>query len=474
VGFHHWGPLLNNLIWSDPYGVGLTGDAASTWTISNSGKTVTFKIIPGITFHDGKPLTSADVLYNIDRGVNPRDATMTAYTVRFANIESVEAPDDLTFVMNLKAPSNSLMATLGGPGVLIFPAHIPFPEQKDAWKDQPIGSGPYKSERSDHSIKLEFSRYDSYFKIGMPYMDAIVKTAMRNDSAVAAFRAGRLDATNLDSTPTINQLELLERDLGWIPKSIVISIPHVELNQVEPFTNKRVRQAVSLALDRHALNLTWLLGKGSPYTASLISPQFGGQWGLPSDDFIDRPGWRADKGPDLAAAKLILEEEGVDPGDFKLKITGTTTYPVFAETVADSMRNLGFKIDIDILPSGTLNDQLGKGDFHVNALSPTFTFDDIGDRVVSQIYSTGPFNYGKWVNPELDSLIDAQEIEQDPAARVEMLRQIQEIILDEASFIPMIMRFGFHGWMPHMRNMPTNIKFIFDSWNRWEQVWKDN
>ena len=469
--FHHFGPMLNNLIWPDPYGKELTGDIAEDWSFSDGGKVVTFRLRKGIKFQDGTPLTSKDILYNIERGRNPRDPRMTAFKTRFSSMQKVEAPDDSTFRVTLAAPSNVLLLAMGGAAALMYPSHLPFPEKKEEWKKAPVGSGPFKVKSIDPSVKIEYVKYDGYFKTGMPYVDGMVLTVMTNEVAVASFRTGRLDATNLDSTPTINQLTELKKAFGWVPVRLAVSIPHAELNQKPPFTDVRVREAVFLALDRQALVDIWLRGEGSPFSASLLPPENSGQWGVSAKDLENRPGYSKDKTKDLARAKQLMKDSGIDPSKFPLAILGSNVYPPFAEVVESGLRELGFKSSIFNIATADLTERLVRGDFDVNANSPTFTFDDPNDRLASQVTTTGPFNYGKWSNPKLDQLLDEQDRVLDSAKRRAMLLEAQETVLTDRVYIPMAIRYGYHGYMPYVKNFPTNTPFLFSPAFRWEQVW---
>src|SRR5262249_20417051 len=115
-------PLYSTLLQIDPYSYpNVTGDVATEWRISPDGLTYTFKIRPGIRFHDGSPLTSADVKASYDKILFPPEGVRSIRKEHYATVAAVEAPDPSTVVFKLKFPSASLLTNLASPWNVIFP-----------------------------------------------------------------------------------------------------------------------------------------------------------------------------------------------------------------------------------------------------------------------------------------------------------------------------------------------------------------
>ena len=275
------GPALNNLIWKDPYGkspAAITGELAESWDVAATGTEITFKLRKGVTFHNGTPFTAKDVVYNLDRAVNPRSATMTYFKPTLAPMQSVTALDDSTVKLVLKTPSNIFIQALTLSGALIYPAEFPFPEKLDAWKQQKfIGTGPFKVSTYDPGIKMEYVRNDKYFKPGLPYADGLVFISMTPEVATASFRAGKIDASDIDSSTFQYQRKELAKQWGFVAIDSLNGVYMVHLNQKPPLLEPKVRQAISLALDRPAMVNTWLQGDGDPIAPPLVPPERGGQ-----------------------------------------------------------------------------------------------------------------------------------------------------------------------------------------------------
>ncbi len=475
VDFHTMGPMLNNLVWPDPYGDGFTlvGDAAQSWDFSDGGKAITLRLRPGIRWHDGKAFTSADVAYNIDRAWKPRSATTGVLRVALQSIQQIETPDDATVKVTLAQPSNALFRTLTTQLFLLFPAHFPFPEKSAEWIKNPIGTGPFKIKSiGAPNVDIQYVRNDGYWKPGLPYVDGMVITAMGTEPAVAAFKTGRLDATNLDST-AIERIgpAQIERDLKFVLKPVTIAFNRLLIMQKPPYTDPRVREALDLALDRQAVVAVFQEGRGTPYASPLLPPELGGQWGLSADAMKNRPGYRADKTADLARAKQLLQEAGVDPTKVNVSVFGTAVFPQFSELIEASVRALGFKTQVEILDTGQRNQREASGNFDLDPATPGSHFDDPSDTLVSYVATGGGFNFGKWSNPELDRVNAEQDRTLDVAKRKQLLTDMQEIILKDRFIIPITWRTGYHGYMPWVKNFPPKPVFLYSPIFRWEQVY---
>jgi peptide/nickel transport system substrate-binding protein len=137
-------PLYSTLLQTDPYAYPkIIGDAASEWKISPDALTYTFKIRPGIKFHDGSPLTSVDVKATYDKLISPPDGVRSVRKNAYAAVTSVEAPEPGTVVFKLKFPSASLLENLASPWNVIYPKKY-LDKDPNYFKANVVGSGPFK------------------------------------------------------------------------------------------------------------------------------------------------------------------------------------------------------------------------------------------------------------------------------------------------------------------------------------------
>jgi peptide/nickel transport system substrate-binding protein len=139
-------PLYSTLLQTDPYDYPkIIGDAASDWKTSPDGLTYTFKIRPGIKFHDGSPLTAVDVKATYDKLLNPPAGTRSVRKNSYSAITTVEAPDASTVVFKLKFPSASLLLNLASPWNVIYPKKY-LDKDPNYFMKNVVGSGPFKFE----------------------------------------------------------------------------------------------------------------------------------------------------------------------------------------------------------------------------------------------------------------------------------------------------------------------------------------
>ncbi len=473
-----WNPIHNNLLWPDPYGDGkaLVGDVAEGWEFSDSGEVLTFSIRRGIAFHDGTPLTAKDVAYNIDRGtLNPRTSTMTYFKARLRALSGVEAVDDYTVRLTLSAPSNSLLRVMGQNQMLMYPAHLPFPERLDEFKAKPIGTGPFQFDALERSIKMDHVRNGNYWKQGLPYLDGINYHMLARDTVVANFRVGKIDATQWNNNEVLPAIaEDLKNKEGFVYNLVTISVNQMVLNNRPPWTDKRVREALFLAVDRHALVATWQDGAGSPYPSPLLPPEEGGLWGISTEVIKTRPGFSEDKTRDLARAKELLAQADLGP-DFSFNIMTSQSFQVYGETVDANFRQLGVETELDILPNAEVRERVGRKDFDVYLISASINIDDPADYLNAYVVTGAGQNFGGWSWPELDDLLAEQDKTLDVAQRREMLVRVQEMILGEyfGAFLVTITRQTPAGHFPWVKNYYPNLPFLHSPQYRWEQVWID-
>ncbi|MBI2563789.1 MAG: ABC transporter substrate-binding protein, partial [candidate division NC10 bacterium] len=304
-------PLYSTLVQIDPYSYPkIIGDVATEWRIASDGLTYTFKIPQGIRFHDGSPLTAADVKATYDKIVFPPEGVRSVRRKAYTAVERVEAPDPGTVVFRLKFPSASLLANLASPWNVIYPKKY-LDKDPNYFKTNIVGSGPFKFKSYVRGSTFEGARNPDYFVKDRPYLDGYkffisTETSMR----AAAIRSGRayIEFRNLPGP----EVEAIRKQLG--DKVVVQETPMtgwwgVSINNtVKPFNDVRVRKALSLGLDRYTASkvlypLTGLKGVGA-----LMRPDT--EWAMSEAELQKLPGFWRDADKSRAEAKRLLAEAG--------------------------------------------------------------------------------------------------------------------------------------------------------------------
>src|SRR5574341_2396580 len=205
-------PLYSTLLQFDPYNYQkIIGDLATEWKIAPDALTYTFKIHQGIRFHDGSPLTAADVKASYDKIIFPPAGVRSFRTSSFSAVERVEAPDPGTVVFKLKFPSASLLNNLASPWNVIYPKKY-LDRDPNYFKTNVVGSGPFRFKHYTRGSTFEGERNPDYFVKDRPYLDGY-KFFISPETAVraAAIRSGRAysefrDLPNADAEAIKKQL----------------------------------------------------------------------------------------------------------------------------------------------------------------------------------------------------------------------------------------------------------------------------
>src|SRR5881296_1721696 len=253
---HPLAPHYNTLLRVDPFdrtGTKVVGDLAESWTASKDGRTYTFKIRRGVKFHDGSDMTSKDIKASYDKIIFPPPGVASDRKGQYVNVEAVEAPDPFTVIFRLKWPQSSFLLSVASPWNWIYKADI---LAKDArWYEKNVmGTGPFifvEHVRGSHWVGR---KNPTYWDKGKPYLDGYRAIFITDPAArVAAIRSERALIEFRGFAPP--ERDVLVKDLGrkiTVQESPWDCALWVAMNhEKKPFDDKRVRRALTLALDRY-------------------------------------------------------------------------------------------------------------------------------------------------------------------------------------------------------------------------------
>src|SRR3989475_4940492 len=311
-------PLYSTLLQIDPYSYPtVIGDVASEWKISPDGLTYTFKIRQDIRFHDGSPLTAADVKASHDKILFPPEGVRSIRKHHYSAVASVEAPDPSTVVFKLKFPSASLLANLASPWNVIFPKKY-LDKDPNYFKSNVVGSGPFKFKNYTRGSSFEGERNPDYFVKDRPYLDGY-KFFISPETAAraAALRSGR--AYIEFRTMPLTEVAAIKKQLG--DKIVVQDTPAtglfgIAMNQtIKPFTDIRVRKALTLGLDRYTASRVLYPIASLKDVGALMRPAT--EFAMLESELQKLPGFGRDMEKNRAEARRLLAEAGY-PNGFKV------------------------------------------------------------------------------------------------------------------------------------------------------------
>src|SRR5262245_52173852 len=251
-------PIFNNLViykQDEPQNSlnNIVPELAESWAWVNDNKTLTFKLRPGVKWHDGKPFTSADVKCTFDMlmGKSQQKFRQNPRKAWYDQVNDVTVNGDLEVSFNLKRPQPSLLALLASGYTPVYPCHVSPGEMRT----HPIGTGPFKfvEFKANESIKL--TRNPDYFKKGLPHLDGIEFTIIPNRStAILGFVSGKFDMTfpTEVSIPLLKDVKSQDPSAACVVEPNNVSTNIIVNSSAPPFDNVDVRRALALSMDRKA------------------------------------------------------------------------------------------------------------------------------------------------------------------------------------------------------------------------------
>jgi peptide/nickel transport system substrate-binding protein len=418
---------------------------AKSWEISADGKEYIFSLREGVKFHHGKELDSGDVKYSIERIINP--ATRSPRAFAFQWIESVSTLDKYHVKIRLKEPFAPLLTTLTARNCPIIPAGW----EPTGMKPAP-GTGPFVFKSFVPNETLEVTRFDKYWEMDektgdrLPYLDGIyIQKIIDETVRLTGLRAGDLDVID---TPPLNiaAKAILERQMpGMFMDYEPVGSNWIYFNLSKPpFNNKKVRQAISYALDRKEFLKAafWGLGETTNNQPFLNRSRFY----IPIQE----------REVDLAKAKQLMVEAGY-PNGFKTEFFQfSLTQPVkCAEVAIGQLQKIGIEATMKVIDRAPYFAAMRKGDFSLSFTVGDEPF-DWDDAYYMYLHSgeIGKNNWSRYSNKELDALLEKGRTTWRWEDRVPIYKQVLEILKEDLPVLyttKSVTTYGFRDYLKGYR-----------------------
>ena len=406
-----------------PDGKAIVPDLATSWSANGAGTVYTFHLRPNVTFQDGTKLTAADVKFCLDRARNPKQD----WSWTLAAIKSVAAPDPATVVITLSHPWSPLLSDLALFDTGVYPAAY-FKKVGASYMGQhPIGTGPYMVDQWSRGQFLLFKKNASYFDAAKYPMQYVKYELTPNDNTrLLEVETGALDVDNVLPYNLIAQVQSN-------PSAEVQINPLTEINYfifnnaIKPFSDPKVRQALSHAIDRAAMVKAILYGHGT------VANSFLPAGAIDYDASIATPTY------DVALAKKLLAESSV-PHGFSMTMevySGNAIDNEEAQIFQSEVAPLGITVHLTMVDPNTMDQLRNTGKYHATESLWTNDIPD-PDEIVSFAvdYTTGGHSFYTWYqNDQLANLSHKAEQTSDSATRQNLYFQIQQIWAQDQPFV---------------------------------------
>ncbi|HEY8526200.1 MAG TPA: ABC transporter substrate-binding protein [Acidimicrobiales bacterium] len=416
--------VYDTLVVPSPDGSEYEPSLAEDWEVSEDGRTWTFQLRDGVTFHDGSTFDAADVVYSFDRIID--EQLGDAY--KFTEVEDIVATDDSTVEFRMARPVPNLLDLIGNhKSTAILPEGAA--DELDL-ATEAVGTGPFRLTGSSADA-IELEAFEDYWGEG-PQVGAVeFRFVSEATTAVTGLETGEIHWTDNVPVQRIDDLESQDIEVGQVPS---FDYWYMATNLAEePFDRPEVREAIALALDRQAI---------------ADAAQFGlaevNQTAIPESS-----GWYHDYAPyerDVDRARQLLDDAGVS--DLSMGLMVTDEYPEtveVAEVIEANLSDVGISVSIETEQFSTWLDRQGAGDFDAFMLGWLGNIDPYG-YYHSQHVCEGSNNYQGYCDRETDELLEQAAVEMDEDARRDLYAEAAERIVDANSYIYLYNPAVVHAW----------------------------
>ena len=426
--FQHVKSAYDTLVEPDESGK-IVPALAESWEFSLKALTLTFHLRKGVVFHNGDPLTAADVKATFDRMLAPDSAS--PHKPMFRAVKEIRVVDDLTVAFVLTEMFSPLIGTLASGWSAILPKRAI--EEGHDFSTHPLGSGPFVFKewvRDDH---LSYTRFDRYWMEGKPYADELeLKVVIEPVTQLMGLQTGDFDGILFVEPHTIPQIES-NPDTKMFTHPTGLALVATMNHARAPFDQLLVRQAISHAIDRQALLDIAYFG-GEKIEAFLDS---GNPYYLKQEEKYP---YNPEK------AKQLLAEAGY-PNGFECTLTLPQNYTphVNAGNMVQSMlKEIGITANIQLVDWGTWISQVYRDkEYDMTMIGHTGQIDP-HNRLASEM------EYTNYKNPHMTELIQKAAAAYLPEERKVFYNQVQRILADDAVMV-------FIGTTRGLRGLRANV-----------------
>jgi peptide/nickel transport system substrate-binding protein len=395
---------------------------AESWEESEDGLTYEFRLRPGLTFHNGDPVTTEDVKFSFERYQGAAAKTLKD------QVREVEIVDPRVVRFHLKAPWPDFMTfygtTASAAGVVV-PKKYLSEVGDDGFKKHPIGAGPYKFVANKPGVEVDLEAFTGYWRrvpnvktlVMRSVPDATTRALMiKTGEADMAFALDGVDAEGLKSAPGVQVVATKHASIFWIEFTD-------QWDPKSPWHDKPLRLAVNYALDRQRINEAACLGFCPP--AGVIVPRV-----------MDFALQAAPNPYDPAKAKALLAEAGYPNGFDAGQFTAIPGFPTVADAVVNDLNAAGIRVRLRQMERAAFY-----ADWQAKKLRGVFmtasgNSGNAASRVDTFIQSKGAYAYGGY--PDIDELFRQQAGERDRSKRQELLLKIQQLTIDRVMYAPIM------------------------------------
>lgn len=461
--------IYETLLTFEDEGTAVEPGLAKEWEASDDGLTYTFELQEGVKFHDGTDFNAEAVVKNFERWAGGNADQFPYYNTMFGGfegddghvIESVEADGEHTVVFTLKRPQAPFLKNLAMDMFAIASPTAIEEQGDDDFERNPVGTGPFKFVEWKANDSITVEKFEDYWQEGKPKLDKIIfRSIPDNASRLNALTTGEIDLadginpSDGESIENNQDLQLFERpsmNVGYLGLTVTR----------EPFGDKLVRQAINHAIDKESIIDAFFEGRAD-VAVNPMPPSISGY-----NDEIEGYDYDPEK------AKELLEEAGFADG-FEMELWAMPVPRPYmpdgekvAEVIQKNLADVGITAKIVSHEWATYLDLAEKGEADAFMLGWTGDNGDPDNFIYALLDedNIGSNNYTYFKHDEMHDLLIEAQTEVDEEKRIELYKEAQEIVHEEAPWVPLAHSIpllagakDITGFLPH----PTGSDLLSD------------
>ena len=429
---------------------------ALSWEPSPDFKTWTFKLRPGVKFHDGTPFNAAAYKENFERQKDPANKCRCAFYIAY--IKSVEAKDELTLVFNLNDPQVNLPALVNYANQNAA-VHSPtaWKAKGDDYNRNPVGTGPYILKSWTAGDRMVLEKNPDYWDKDKVYLDRIVlKPLPDTQSRFASLQSGEVDLI-WDDEYDADNIQKAQKDSRLTVHSYTGSGAGVYAmnTKTPPLDDVRVRQALVMAIDRKKWSQATTNGLAKPAS----NPYGEGSWVKCKDDGA--------LPLDPEKAKALIKEYG-KPVEFKTLVTATPRGRANGQVLQQFWKNVGANMEIEQVDQATIPARAFTRQFMITP----WRIVDLADpdvQMYANFHTGSPAALANYSNPDLDKLLEQARTTADTNTRIDLYCQITRLINKEAIWFWVAQNTYYAISTAKVKGLPTMYSGVIDVSRAWKE-----
>ena len=469
-------PMYDTLLRRHPKdGQTIIPDLAWKWDISPDGKRYTFHLRKGVKFHDGADFTAEDVKATYERIARPPKGVVIPRTPLFSTVGDIVVldPHRIEFRLTEARPKAFMLGSFASGWNIIVRKKTLDDNQGNLRQVMNYpGTGPFRHvSRKDREIWI-MERNPDYWNKGLPYVDRleIYHFFPFTPELGASLLTNKVDYARLLDPVSWRKAKEMSGVTAAAFNQSVIQAFWTNMTK-KPLADRRVRRAIHLAMDRHAL-VDVVRDTAPMQVGGFVYPFH--EFSTPRAELEKRLGYQKDIKPAVQEARRLMKEAGYGQGikglDFVVR--DIPTFKLWAVAIQAMLKeHLNIETNLRVVQTSVWFDEATAGTFDLAISAIVSTLMDPSDYFTAWYGKDGPQNYSRWTNPAFHDLVHQIDRELDDAKRKALVRKAEDILEEDPPLIPVSYEQIYDAWFNRVRGQNPSTYFGIYDVVRWDTVW---